>query len=245
MQNAVDIVVPVYNERENFETLYKNVCTHVHASWRMLVVYDFPQDTTLLVAGPIAKNDERVVLVQNEGRKVLGAMKTGLLKVEAPSALVLMADDPLEIISAIDAMLACMKETGSAVVAASRYMKGGSHGSSNTLKAFLSRTAGLSLYLLIGLPTHDATYATKLFSTAFLRRTPIESTLGFTFAIELTLKAYLKGERIGEVPVQWNERTVGTSRFAFFSWISSYLYWYLWGFMHYYLFFGFLRVRRK
>ena len=245
MSPALDIVVPVYNERENFEALYKNLCTLVRAPWRMRVVYDFPEDSTLLVARPIAESDPRVLLVQNEGKKVLGAMKTGLSYAEAPSALVLMADDSVEIIGAIDAMLARMDETGAAVVAASRYMKGGSHAGGGTLKGLLSRTAGLSLYLLIGLPTHDATYATKLFRTSFLRETPIESTRGFTFAIELTLKAYLAGERIAEVPVTWTERTVGTSRFALFSWISSYLYWYLWGMMRYYLCFGFLRVRRK
>lgn len=245
MQPVLDIVVPVYNERENFEALYKNLCTLVRAPWRMLMVYDFPEDTTLQVAQPIAERDSRVLLLQNEGKKVLGAMKTGLARAEAPAALVLMADDSIEIISEIDAMLARMDETGAAVVAASRYMRGGSHAGGSTFKGFLSRTAGLSLYLLIGLPTHDATYATKLFRTSFLRKTPIESVRGFTFAIELTLKAYLSGERIAEVPVKWTERTVGNSRFALFSWISSYLYWYLWGMMRYYFYFGFLRVRRK
>ncbi len=245
METGLDIVVPVYNERENFEALYQNLCTHVHTPWRVLVVYDFPQDTTLEVARPIAEKDPRVVLVLNEGKKVLGAMKTGLARAEAPAALVLMADDPVEIISQVDAMYARMNETGAAVVAASRYMPGGSHGKSFTFKAILSRTAGLSLYLLIGLPTHDATYATKLFRTSFLKKTPIESTRGFTYAIELTLKAYLSGEKIAEVPVKWTERTVGTSRFALFAWIKSYLYWYLWGMAQYYLLLGFLRVSRK
>jgi dolichol-phosphate mannosyltransferase len=244
MERGLDIVVPVYNERENFETLYKNICELVHTPWRLLMVYDFAGDTTLQTARPIAEKDPRVVLVLNEGKKVLGAMKTGLSRADAPAALVLMVDDPIEIINQIDAMYARMNETGAAVVAASRYMPGGSHGNSNTFKAILSRTAGLSLYLLIGLPTHDATYATKLFRTSFLRKTPIESTMGFTYAIELTLKAYLSGEKIAEVPVKWSERTVGMSRFTLLAWIRAYLYWYLWGFTQYYVLFGFLKVRK-
>lgn len=233
MESKLDIVVPVYNERENFETLYRNLCELVKGPWRVLVVYDFPEDTTLLAAEPLAKEDERIRLVKNDTRGALAAIKTGFRTAEAPYTLLLMADDPPEIAEKVDVLLERMRETDAAVVAASRYMKGGAHHGGNPLKGFLSRMAGLSLHFFIGLPTHDATYATKLFRTSFLRETPIESTRGFTYALELTLKAYLKGKRIAEVPVVWTERTQGTSRFAFFGWISSYLYWYTWGLFHY------------
>jgi dolichol-phosphate mannosyltransferase len=225
----LDIVVPVYNERKNFETLYEHMNSLVKSEWRLLVVYDFPEDTTLAAAQPIVDRDSRVCLVRNEGRGVLSAIKTGFARAEAPQTLLLMVDDPREMIEKIDDLLATMRETNAAVVAASRYMKGGSHKGGNVLKGFLSRMAGLSLHVLLKLPIHDATYATKLYRTSFLRSTPIESTRGFTCGLELTLKAYLAGEPLAEVPVAWSERTEGVSRFAFFGWIGAYLYWYLWG----------------
>ncbi|OGG45176.1 hypothetical protein A2673_03740 [Candidatus Kaiserbacteria bacterium RIFCSPHIGHO2_01_FULL_50_13] len=233
MEPRLDIVVPVYNERENFETLYRHICTLVRSPWRMTVVYDFPEDTTLMVVRPLSESDQRIRLLKNDGKGALSAIKTGFHAAEAPATLLLMVDDPPEIIEKIDAMVERMRETNSAVVAASRYMVGGAHHGGSFLKGFLSRMAGLSLHFLIRLPTHDATYATKLFRTSFLHATPIESTRGFTYALELTLKAYLKDERISEVPVVWTERTQGTSRFALFGWLGSYLYWYIWGIARY------------
>lgn len=235
MEPRLDIVVPVYNERENFEVLYRQLCESVRTPWRITVVYDFPEDTTLEVAQPIAEKDQRIRLLRNGERGALSAIKTGFKAAEAPHTLLLMADDPPEIIRKIDAMVERMRETDAAVVAASRYMQGGAHHGGNVLKGFLSRAAGLSLHLLLRLPIHDATYATKLFRTSFLQSTPIESTRGFTYALELTLKAHLKGERMAEVPVVWTERTQGTSRFAFFGWLGAYLYWYLWGVIRYWV----------
>lgn len=232
MSSKVDIVVPVYNDPDNFSTLYATLIEKVRSDWRLLLVYDMPEDTTLKTAQPIAEKDTRVLLMRNTGRGVLSAIKTGFAGAEAPAALLLMVDDPPEVIGKIDAMVECMNEIGAAVVAASRYMKGGSHTGGNPLKGFLSRMAGLSLHYGIGLPIHDATYATKLFRTSFLRTHPIESTRGFTYAIELTLKAYIAGERLAEIPVAWRERTSGESRFAFFGWLGSYLYWYFWGIFH-------------
>ena len=244
MKPDLDIVVPVYNEHENFETLYRHLSLLVQSVWRMTVVYDFPEDTTLMVARPLAEKDQRIRLLRNDKRGVLSAITTGFRAATAPQTLLLMVDDPPEIIGKIDTMVARMRETDSVIVVASRYMAGGSHRGGNALKGFLSRMAGLSLHFLIGLPTHDATYATKLFRTSFLHATPIESTRGFTYALELTLKAHLRGEHIAEVPVVWTERTVGTSRFAFFGWLSSYLYWYLWGIFRY-LFSGLFSWVRK
>ena len=236
MKPTLDIVVPVYNERENFEALYRNLNELVKTPWRVTVVYDFPEDTTLESARPLSERDPRVRLLKNDSRGVLPAIKTGFRAAEAPMTLLLMADDPPEIIEKVDALVARMQETGAAVVAASRYMKGGAHrGGGGFLKGLLSRMAGMSLHYVIGLPTHDATYATKLFRTPFLHENPIESTRGFTYALELTLKAYLNGERVSEIPVVWTERTKGSSRFKLLEWIPAYLGWYLWGVSRYFL----------
>ena len=120
------------------------------------------------------------------------------------------------------------------VVVASRYMRGGSHTGGPLIKGLLSRTAGISLHYLIRLPTHDATYATRLYRKSFLDATTIESKKGFALALELTLKAYFFGGTIVEVPVAWHERTVGTSRFRLAKWLPEYLRWYWYGVRSYY-----------
>lgn len=240
----VDIVVPVYNEAENFSRFYETVCALVKADWRLLMVYDFPEDATLPIATPITERDARVQCIRNSGRGALKAIVTGLRAAEAEAVLTMMVDDPPSVISVIDAMVTVFYEQNATVVSASRYMPGGSSAGSPFFKGLLSRVAGVSLNILIGLPTRDATYNTRLYRKSFLDRMVIESTKGFEVSLELTLKAYLLGERIAEVPVAWSERTVGTSRFRVLEWLPAYLRWWWYGIKTYYFRGAWKKIRR-
>lgn len=235
IHRRVDIVVPVYNERENFLTLWKLLHEQMHSDWHLYVVYDFPEDTTLEVATPLVAQDSRLHVVQNTGKGVLGAIVTGLRAAKADAVMVLMVDEGEESFPVLDRMVDTFYETGAGVVVASRYMKGGHSYGSPFLKSLLSRLAGVSLYYVVGLPTHDATNATRLYKRAFLEKTPIESTQGFVLTIELTVKAYFAGERIEELPVTWRERIVGKSRFKLRKWLPAYLHWYFYALKRYWL----------
>lgn len=228
-------MVPVYNERENFQTAYAAINEHVRSDWKILMVYDFPEDTTLKTAQAIADKDPRVLLIRNRERGVLSAIKTGFAHADADAVLVMMVDDPPDVIAKFDEMLHVFTEENAAVVVASRYMRGGRHTGGPVIKGLLSRLAGVSLHYLIGLPTHDATYATRLYRKAFLDATTIESTAGFVLTIELTLKAYFEDLRIVEIPVHWHERVIGESRFNLKKWLPLYLRWYTWALKKRYL----------
>lgn len=226
MPFRVDLIVPVYNEEKNFARCYELVRERVRADWRLLVVYDFPEDTTRAVAEPIAAADPRVRLVLNRAGGALNAVKTGIAASEAELIITIMVDDPPEVINRYDDLVCLAEEKKAAVVAASRYMKGGAHTGGPFMKGLLSRLAGVSLHWLIGLPTHDATYNTRLYRKSFLETITIESKKGFEVALELTVKAYLDGWTVAEVPVRWQERTVGASRFRVLAWLAAYLRWY-------------------
>jgi hypothetical protein len=58
----------------------------------------------------------------------------------------------------------------------------------------------------------------------------IESHGGFELNLELTVKAFLGGYRITEVPSTWRDRTAGQSRFQLWKWLPRYLYWYFYAF---------------
>lgn len=200
----------------------------------MLVVYDFSEDSTLETAKPISEHDPRVKLIPNPERGALGAIKTGFKNAENEAILTVMADDPLGILSKIDEMTRRFYDEKATIVVASRYMPGGKSEGGHLLKGLMSRFAGISLHLLIHLPTHDATYATRLYKKSFLKKITIESQRGFELALEITLKAYLAGEKIIEVPVEWRERTKGESKFQVLKWLPAYLYWYWYALRGYY-----------
>jgi len=219
------LVVPVYNEAENFPRFYRSIVEHVRTPWRLLVVYDREEDTTLPVAREIAAKDARVELMLNTSKGVLGALKTGLSRPERGWVVVTMADGSDDH-SQIDRMVE-LARGGAELVAPSRYMRGGALRGAPLVKGTLSRVACLSLRYLGGVPSSDATNNYKLYAVDFLRSVTIESTGGFEVALELTVKAYLQGRRIAEMPTVWTERTAGASNFKLGKWLPRYLRWYL------------------
>lgn len=233
--HRVDLVVPVYNEKENFLKFYNLIKNSVKADWRLLIVYDMPNDNTLDSVAPLAKKDSRLKTVFNPKRGVINALKAGFENAEAEAVFTMMVDDPPEVISKIDEMVEVFYKEQATVVAASRYMKGGGHHGGPRLKGLLSRLAGMSLYYLIQLPIHDATYNTKIYRGSFLKKINIESQRGFEVALELTIKAHLAGEKLVEIPVVWKERVVGQSRFKLLKWLPAYLRWYSHGLRRYWI----------
>jgi len=192
----------------------------------VLVVYDFEGDTTIPVVERLQTEMAWVRLHRNDlGRGALNAVKAGFAAARAPYVLVTMADlsdDPAD----IEPMLAVASKVDADVVAASRYMTGGRQVGGPFVKRTLSRIAGLSLHYVAGVPTHDPTNNFKLYSRRLLDQVEIESEAGFELALELTVKAHLKGMRIAEVPTTWRDRSVGESRFQMRKWIPHYLRWY-------------------
>jgi hypothetical protein len=79
-------------------------------------------------------------------------------------------------------------------------------------------------------PTHDATNAFKIYDRAMVKSFKIESKGGFELNLELTVKAFLAGYRITEVPSTWRDRTSGQSRFRLWKWLPYYLRWYFYAF---------------
>jgi dolichol-phosphate mannosyltransferase len=226
---ALSVVVPVYNEPENIGPTLRRIAEQVRTPHEVLVVYDFDADTTVPVVRRLQRELPQVRLHRNDiGRGVLNAMKAGIAASGSPLVLITMADGSDEM-ERVDDMVR-LAEDGAAIVAGSRYMKGGGQEGGPLLKRLMSRAAGLSLHWLAGVPIHDATNNFKLYRRDFLDSVTIESTGGFELAIEMTVKAKRARRRLAEVPTTWRDRTAGESRFNIRAWLPKYLRWYLYAF---------------
>lgn len=228
--NPLTVIIPVYNEGENFANLWREICTKIRSEFKAFVIYDFDEDNTVPVVQAIIHDGEsRVRLVRNRIRKgVVGAIVTGFDQVEHGPVLVVMADLSDDL-GQVDSMLTLYRR-GYHVVVGSRYMKGGGFEGGPWFKQFLSRMAGLTLHWFRGIPTHDATNAFKIYDRDMLRSLVIESQGGFELNLELTAKAFLRGYQIAEVPSRWHDRSHGHSRFRLWAWLPHYLRWYLYAF---------------
>ena len=220
----LNILVPVYNEAQNFPRLIEQVERHLRMPLMLYMLYDFDEDTTVPVARELARTRPWLRLVKSRARGVVHALRTGFEQVQHGPVLVLMSDlsDDLR---CVEPMLECYRR-GYRIVCASRYMHGGRQVGGPFVKRLLSRLAGVSLHVLIGFPTQDATNNFRLYDAATVQQLRIESDAGFELALELTAKAFRAGLPIAEVPTIWRDRTAGTSRFRLLKWLPRYLRWY-------------------
>lgn len=229
MATALDIVIPVFNERDNILPVLDSLLDHVRSPFRVLICYDFDEDNTLAaVAGYQRLKELTVVYVKNSARGPHSAVTSGFRAATAPAVLVWPADDDYNA-GAIDAMVAEIAN-GAAICAGSRFIPGGSMRNCPWVKALLVRVSAFTLYHFARLPTHDASNGLRMFSKKLLDTVPLESTQGFTYSIELLVKADRLGHKISEVPVNWNQRKAGESRFKVFKWAIPYLRWYFYAF---------------
>ncbi len=224
------VVIPVYNEGANFASLWAELSSGIQTPFNAIVVYDFDADNTVPVAKKIIANGEtRLTLRRNTyGRGVTGAIKTGLEAVESGPVLVTMADLSDDL-TQVDQMYELYLQ-GFDLICGSRYMKGGRLIGGPFVKQLMSRMSGLTLHYFRGVPTHDATNSFKLYDAAMVRELRVESVAGFELGLELTVKAFLNGYRIAEIPSVWRDRTQGSSRFRVLHWMPHYLKWYFYAF---------------
>jgi glycosyltransferase involved in cell wall biosynthesis len=240
IQPLLSIVVPVYQEADNIQLFLRDLEQELREPHEVLIVYDFPGDNTLPAIAAMQPPPADVRLVHNTlGKGVLNALKAGFQASRGDVILVMMADrsdDPKDV-----SAMAHRIRAGADVVAGSRYARGGRQEGGPLVKRTLSRLAGISLHYLAGLPVHDATSNFRAYSRRVIERIPIEGTVSFALALELTLKAHWRGWMVAEVPTTWRDRTAGQSRFRLFAWMPHYLYWYLLAFRH--AWFGRARAR--
>jgi len=220
---TVDIVIPVFNEGENILKVLDAFQNQVHSPIRVLVCYDNDDDNTLKALSKKSIPLE-IIPIKNKGKFAHGAVITGFYYDDSPAVISYMADDDYNI-KVIDQMIESFNK-GAEMVVGSRFIPGGSMLGCRWQKAILVRLVSFSLYYLAKLPVHDPTNAFRLFSRRLLNQVKIESSMGFTYSIELLVKCHRLGWEIVEIPVQWFERKQGVSRFKIFQWAGAYLHWY-------------------
>lgn len=220
----IDIVIPVYNEGPNIVACLNALRAGVRADFRVLICYDFDEDETLAALKDPSLTGIDLVTVRNARPGVHGAVVSGLRASTAPAVAIYAADDDYNA-RYVDAMLEAFRG-GADIVVGCRMAPESRWRNIPFLKRLFPWAASLMLRLLAGFPTRDATNGIRLFSRRVIDTIEIESSVGFTYAIELTAKAHRLGWPIRDVTVDWIARTAGESRFRLFTWIPEYLPWF-------------------
>ena len=223
----IDIIIPVYNEGENILSVVSHIKKNVKTKYQILICYDNDNDNLFEYRDEIFGIYNDIVLVKNKYIGACGAIKTGLLHSTTDVKIVYPCDDLING-CIIDEMYKKFLE-GNEIVAPSRFMKGGSMKNCPIIKEILVRFSSYTLFVLSSIPIEDASNGFRLFSKKITDTFEIESNLGFAYSLELLVKTERAGYKICQIPSQWNERTVGSSKFKILMWLPQYLKWYFYG----------------
>jgi len=215
MPRAV-LCLPTYNERENLESMIRELGGVLDTSQdRVLVIDDGSPDGTGEIADELAAELPWVSVLHKERKEGLGpAYIAGFRWAIAQGAELVLemdcdfshrpADVPRLIEAARDADL----------VLGSRYAPGGGTENWGLVRRFVSRGGCLYAQTLLGMRVRDLTGGFKCFRRAALEAIDLDalSAHGYAFQIETTYRVRRAGLRVAEIPITFVERRAGASK---------------------------------
>lgn len=216
MEAKVLIVIPTYDERDNVRQVADAVFRSAPQA-EILFVDDDSPDGTAAEIEHIAAVDPRVHLLKHGpkaglGRAYVDGFSWGLdhgydLLFEMDADL---SHDPREIPAFVKAA------ENADLVLGTRY-KGGIRVINWPLQRLLiSMFAGKFVRTITGLPVSDPTGGYKCYSAKVLRAVDLGAIAsnGYSFQIETTFEVWRRGFRIAEVPITFEDRRSGQSKFS-------------------------------
>ncbi|MGW6278846.1 polyprenol monophosphomannose synthase [Kribbella sp. NPDC055071] len=213
------VVVPTYNERENLPVLAGLLSDLNLPGLEMLVVDDNSPDGTGDVADTLAKESpEHVGVLHRTAKDGLGrAYIAGITRAldEGADIVIQMDADLSHPASVIPTMVETLRTTDAGVVIGSRYVEGGEAAAEwGWHRRALSAWANFYVNAILRLHVKDATAGFKAWKADTLRWInvgTIESN-GYSFQVEMNYRTVKRGLKIAEVPIRFEERTVGASK---------------------------------
>lgn len=225
----ISFVIPFHNEEKNAKPMIERVTEYATTkkwNYEIVPVNDRSTDGTRAVLDEIAKRYKFVRPLHREpdGKSSGNTMGQALLEAskKASGDIIIWtmgdrSDDPNTYGLIVDKI-----KSGYDLVFGSRYMTGGTWGSLDPTKAFLSSRGTMLARKLFGVPVHDITNAFRGMRKEVLKKVDLTSR-GFAISPELALKAHRAGFNLGEVPTIYYDRVEGVSSFKLWSMTIEYL----------------------
>jgi len=164
------------------------------------------------------------------GRGVRNAIETGIQNSSYQLILITAVDEIFPIIS-IDHMLEKLLNGNFDFISGTRYSKGGSRLGGSLVGSILSRIANKVFNYLSKIELTDCTTGIKMFKKEVWNNINFQSKqVGWAFAFEFSIKAYINGYKTSEYPIKSVDRLFGgSSTFKFGPWVKEYLKLFIWG----------------
>lgn len=214
----ISIVVPAYNEEENIKNLIPallDIGRKNKWDFEIVISEDHSSDNSPKILDEMAKKHAEVrVIHRRDGNRGMGyTLREGTMKAKGDIIIWTMADlsdDPNTFPKMVEKI-----NQGYDMVLGSRYMKGGSSGDIDPMKAFYSSLYSKISKILFGLKVDDITNAFRAFKKDIFKPCNIQG-INFEISPEFAIKAHLLKYKVGQVPTGYTNRVAGRTSFKMF-----------------------------
>ncbi len=227
-EKILTLVLPVYNEGDAVIPVIATLFLTVRYPFKILVIYDSPDDITVKTIEKLQPFFPDLFLVQNEWKKgVLNAIKTGFKHSDTPYVGIWLAYhlDPFGIVNDMVVKL----ESGCDLVSANRFTVESKRARGHYIKKLFSLAGNVVLNRIIGMPISDVTTSIKAYRKSLLDDIRIETVVdgGWSVSSELAIKAAIKGYCLAEVPLEEKNINLihGLSNFKVLKQLPTYFRW--------------------
>ena len=210
-------MLPTYNESENIETVLRRVRSVVPDA-DILVVDDGSPDGTADLADKLGTELGGIEVLRRAAKSGLGSayragFRLGLDR--GYDAFVEMDSDLSHDPDSLPALLGA-SEAGADLVIGSRYVPGGATPHWPWYRLAISKGGNLYARSLLGFRVRDSTAGFRVYSRRALTSFPLDEVRaeGYGFQVEMTYRVCGTGGTITEVPIEFRDRELGTSKMS-------------------------------
>jgi len=212
------VLLPTYNERANLPVLVwllHRTFTENKLDWEVIIVDDASPDGTLQIAQQLQKlyTPQRIVLKPRTGKLGLGTAYVHGLKYATGNFVIIMDADFSHHPKFLPRMIQRQKEGDYDIVTGTRYAGSGGVYGWDLKRKIISRGANLFADTVLKPGVSDLTGSFRLYKREVLERVIASTTSkGYTFQMELMVRAKGMGYSIAEVPITFVDRVYGESK---------------------------------
>ena len=226
--NQTLIIVPTYNERENFPRMAEKLLS-LPVAIDVLVVDDNSPDGTGKLADELAAKHPQIKVLHRTEKNGLGRAYIAGFKWALDHGYEFIFEMDCDFSHDPNEIPAFLKAAQNAdLVLGTRYRGGIRVINWPLSRLILSRFAGIYVNYVTGMPISDPTGGYKCFRREALQSINLDEVRsnGYSFQIEMTHRLWRQGFTVAEVPIIFTDRTEGQSKMA--GGIINEAFWMVW-----------------
>ena len=212
---SLSVVIPVHNETGCIERVVQDLAVELASNkieYEIILVNDNSTDETPQVLAGLAANLNGVKMVNSPAPKGFGrAIRRGLDEISKDIVVVFMgdgSDDVGDVTKYYNKIL-----EGYDCVFGSRFIKGSRVAGYPKAKLVLNRLGNTLIQVLFLLQYNDVSNAFKAYRREVIRAVKPLISQYFNITVEIPLKAIIRGFSFAVIPINWNGRESGVSKY--------------------------------